>query len=152
VGCGGFAEARQKYFQEFEAVEIQQTFYEPPRPATAARWREHAGPTFQFALKAWQAITHEPSSPAHRRMRTTIDPAARARYGSFRPMAGAAAARRRTAEAALALEAEIVPFQCPTSFEPTPRNIANPRGFFESVERHDRRRFTCALSKTPAPA
>jgi uncharacterized protein YecE (DUF72 family) len=136
IGCCGFAEAQDKYFREFEAIEIQQTFYEPPRPATAARSRENAGPEFHFALKAWQAITHESSSPTYRRMRTNIKPAARSRYGSFRRTAEVSAAWQRTAELAVPLRAEVVLFQCPASFGPTPENVVNLRHFFEHVERH----------------
>ncbi len=42
IGCCGFAEAQDKYFAEFPAIEIQQTFYQPPAVATARRWRETA--------------------------------------------------------------------------------------------------------------
>jgi len=39
VGCCGFGVARSKYFQEFSLVEIQQTFYQPPRQkCRAKRW------------------------------------------------------------------------------------------------------------------
>lgn len=31
VGCCGFGEAQQKYVAEFPVVEIQVTFYQPPR-------------------------------------------------------------------------------------------------------------------------
>jgi uncharacterized protein YecE (DUF72 family) len=32
VGCCGFPEAQARYVAEFRAVEVQQTFYDPPRP------------------------------------------------------------------------------------------------------------------------
>src|SRR5262249_50785684 len=133
VGCNGFAEAREQYFQEFDAIEIQQRFYEPPRQATAARWRERAGPALHFALKAWQAITHTPSSPTYRRMRTPIKPAVRSHYGSFRPTSEVLAAWQRTAEVALAMRAEIVLLQCPASFRATPEHVSNLQRFFERV-------------------
>ena len=135
VGCCGFPEAQARYFREFRAVEIQQTFYEPPRPETATRWREAAGPAFHFTLKAWQVITHEPSSPTYRRMRTPIPPAARARHGSFRPTAEVDAAWERTAAVARALAAEVVLFQCPASFRPTGENVRHLREFFRRVDR-----------------
>ncbi|HID20785.1 MAG TPA: DUF72 domain-containing protein, partial [Planctomycetaceae bacterium] len=72
VGCCGFPAARAKYFAEFEAVEVQQSFYELPQPSTAARWREQVGQQFHFAMKAWQAITHLPSSPTYRKIRREI--------------------------------------------------------------------------------
>jgi len=53
-------------------VEVQQTFYQIPRIATGKRWREEAPPDFEFTMKAWQLITHEPSSPTYRRLRTVI--------------------------------------------------------------------------------
>ncbi|MER3469532.1 MAG: DUF72 domain-containing protein, partial [Thermoflexus sp.] len=54
IGCCGFPKARSVYFRAFRAVEVQQTFYDPPRPETLRRWREEAGPDFVFTLKAWQ--------------------------------------------------------------------------------------------------
>jgi len=39
VGRCGFAGSQTGYFQSFELVEVQQTFYEPPRKTTAERWR-----------------------------------------------------------------------------------------------------------------
>lgn len=137
IGCCGFAEAQAQYFREFDAVEIQHTFYDPPRPATAERWRRRAGAEFHFAVKAWQAITHEPSSPTYRRMRTPIPAAARGRYGSFRPTPEVSAAWQRMCEVALAMRARIVLFQCPASFRPTEENIDNLRHFFDRVPRHE---------------
>ena len=42
LGCCGFPAAWEKYFRAFRLVEVQQTFYQPPRPATAERWRRGA--------------------------------------------------------------------------------------------------------------
>src|SRR2546422_920609 len=136
VGCSGFPEARARYFQEFRTVEVQQTFYEPPRPETVVRWRTEAGPTFRFALKAWQPITHEPSSPTYRRIRTLPPKEAHGRLGSFRPTQEVDAAWDRTAKVACAMGAEVVLFQCPASFLPTQQNVANLTSFFERVRRY----------------
>jgi uncharacterized protein YecE (DUF72 family) len=136
VGCSGFTEARAKYFQEFRSVEVQQTFYEPPKPETVARWRAEAGPGFHFALKAWQTITHDPSSPTYRRLRTPFSGRALERLGWFRPTEEVNAAWGRTAEVACALNAEVVLFQCPASFRPSQENIHNLTNFFARVERH----------------
>ena len=68
VGCCGFGMARARYAALFPVVEVQQTFYQPPRVATAARWRAAAPPPFVFSVKAWQLITHEPASPTYRRL------------------------------------------------------------------------------------
>ena len=47
------------------------------------------------------------------------------------------AAWRRSEEIARALEAKIVVFQCPRSFEESEENVRNMRDFFGSVERGD---------------
>src|ERR671929_9964 len=56
------------YVREFRVVEVQQTFYEPPRDATLLRWRRQAPLRFEFTLKAWQLVTHEASSPTYLRL------------------------------------------------------------------------------------
>ena len=84
VGCSGFNTARAVYFQTLSAVEVQQTFYQPPRVPTLARWREEAPADFAFAVKAWQLVTHTPSSPTYRRFRRPLTDAERADAGSFR--------------------------------------------------------------------
>jgi uncharacterized protein YecE (DUF72 family) len=46
------------YAGVFAAVEINNTFYRMPAPALLEGWREHTPPSFRFALKAPQQITH----------------------------------------------------------------------------------------------
>lgn len=84
VGCCGFGVARPKYFQQFSLVEIQQTFYQPPKPNTAKRWRDEAPSDFEFTLKAWQLITHEPTSPTYRRLKTQLNKKEKEQLGGFR--------------------------------------------------------------------
>jgi uncharacterized protein YecE (DUF72 family) len=72
VGCCGFPVKRETYYHTFQVAEVQQTFYQPPLLATGKRWREEAPPDFEFTMKAWQLITHEPSSPTYRRLRMKI--------------------------------------------------------------------------------
>jgi hypothetical protein len=85
IGCCGFPVARQKYFEQFSTVEIQQTFYQLPTLSTARKWREEAPEGFEFTAKAWQLITHEPTSPAYRRLKKSISEDNRNNYGSFKP-------------------------------------------------------------------
>jgi uncharacterized protein YecE (DUF72 family) len=139
VGCCGFGEARQKYFAEFPLVEVQTTFYQPPRPETARGWREEAPENFEFALKAWQLITHEATSPTYRRLTEKIPPARLKRYGGFKPTDEVFRAWERTAEIARALASRIIVFQCPAAFTPTPRNKRNLRRFFEKIPRRGHR-------------
>jgi uncharacterized protein YecE (DUF72 family) len=37
VGCWGFPVAKIKYFDEFDIVELQQTFYQPPESSLAIK-------------------------------------------------------------------------------------------------------------------
>ncbi len=115
-------------------MEIQQTFYQLPRPATAERWRAEAPPGFTYALKAWQLVTHRANSPTYRRLREPLAGAPGA-YGAFQDTPEVHAAWARTLGFAQALGARIVVFQCPASFTPTPGNLANLRRFFTRAER-----------------
>lgn len=135
VGCCGFPVARNRYYQTFSLVEVQQTFYQPPEPATARRWRTEAPPGFEFALKAWQLITHEPSSPTYRRLKENIPQEKRDSYGSFRPTTEVLDAWERIKEMADILQARVVVFQSPASFGPTPEHKENLRRFFSSIQR-----------------
>jgi len=133
VGCCGFARARAEYFAHLALVEVQQTFYKPPQVETAQRWRAEAPSDFEFTLKAWQLITHEPGSPTYRKAQIEVEEPNR--YGAFRPTAEVFAAWERTREIAAALGAKIVVFQCPASFRPTEEHKANMRAFFGSIQR-----------------
>ncbi len=137
VGCCGFQKGHDTYFGSFQLIEIQKTFYKPPRVRTARRWREEAPSDFIFTLKAWQLITHAPKSPTYRKADLGIPDEARDRYGYFRPTEEVFAAWKRTREIATALAAPIVVFQSPRSFSPTPENKENLRAFFEEAERGD---------------
>jgi uncharacterized protein YecE (DUF72 family) len=135
VGCCGWPVGRSRYFATFNLVEIQETFYNLPRPATVERWRAAAPDGFEFTLKAPQLITHEPSSPTYRRLRRALSPAARERYGGFRPTREVRAAWEQTRALARLLRARIVLFQTPASFTPAPSHIRRLTRFFEEAER-----------------
>ena len=135
AGCCGFPINRRKYYAAFRVVEVQQTFYQPPLAQTGARWRADAPPDFEFTVKAWQLITHDPSSPTYRRLRQPIPPAWLDRYGSFRPTEEVRAAWATTAEVARALGARTVVFQCPPRFTPTEEHVTWLRQFFAGVPR-----------------
>jgi uncharacterized protein YecE (DUF72 family) len=139
VGCCGFPTARSKYYSNFKAVEVQQTFYQPPMMRTLERWRAEAPPDFEFTLKAWQLVTHEAKSPTYRRLKLPWPPSKLAHCGSFKPTEEVAWAWEQTRKAALALQARIVVFQTPVSFQPTEENRRNLRMFFEGVTRENLR-------------
>jgi len=135
LGLCGFTMAFADYVREFGVVEVQQTFYEPPRDATLVRWRRQAPPSFEFTLKAWQLITHEASSPTYRRLRRPLTAEERRACGSFRVTPVVIEAWNRTLACARLLRAGAVLLQCPRSFRPTSENADRMRGFFAAVER-----------------
>jgi uncharacterized protein YecE (DUF72 family) len=135
VGCCGFGSSRAAYYGRMAAVEVQHTFYNPPRPATLAGWRAEAPPGFVFAIKAWQLITHASSSPTYRRLRRPLADDEAAEAGSFRPTATVEAAWEATLASAGALAASAILFQCPPSFGPTERHVSDLREFFRAAGR-----------------
>jgi uncharacterized protein YecE (DUF72 family) len=135
VGTCGFAMRRPEYYRTFPVVEVQQTFYKLPRVTTGERWRAGAPPGFEFTMKAWQLITHEPSSPTYRRLGKPIPAEMKDRYGSFRLTEEVLVAWTQTRAFADALGATIIVFQCPPRFTPTPEHMANLRRFFSSIDR-----------------
>lgn len=50
--------------QYVSLIEINSTFYGPPSPATATKWRDavRSKPDFRFTAKLWQRFTHERTS------------------------------------------------------------------------------------------
>jgi uncharacterized protein YecE (DUF72 family) len=134
IGCCGFVRSRAEYFAQFDLVEVQQTFYKLPQVETARRWRQEAPPAFEFTMKAWQAITHDPSSPTYRKAGLQL-PGPAEHYGFFRPTDEVMTAWERTLEIAGALQASIVVLQCPARFTPTPEHIRNIRQFLERARR-----------------
>jgi len=135
VGCCGFAASHAAYYRRFPVVEIQQTFYQPPRLSTAERWRNEAPRDFEFTMKAWQLITHEPTSPTYRRLTRPIPASTRTRYGSFRPTDEVLSAWNETRAFARALGAQVIVFQCPARFTPTSEHIRNLQRFFKRIAR-----------------
>jgi uncharacterized protein YecE (DUF72 family) len=127
--------ARPRYFAALDLVEVQETFYQLPRPATVARWRAEAPAPFEFVLKAPQLITHEPTSPTYRRLRRPLSVQERARYGAFKPTAEVAAAWEATLVLARTLGSRVVLFQCPASFDPSPTHVRHLTRFFERAAR-----------------
>jgi uncharacterized protein YecE (DUF72 family) len=139
VGTCGFAESHGKTFSDFDIVEVQQTFYQPPRVTTVERWREQAPNEFIFTLKAWQLLTHEASSPTYRRLKEPLSDSHLAKVGGFKWNAVTRMAWQRTRELAEALKAEAIVFQTPRSFVPTRDNLRRIYRFFDTIDRHGRR-------------
>lgn len=135
LGMCGFTIGAAAYVKQFPVVEVQQTFYDPPPLATIEKWRAQAPPAFEFTMKAWQVITHLSTSSTYRRLRRAFGERERAEAGGFRLNATTRAAWATTLEAAQALRATAILFQCPASFRATDENVAAMRRFLESIER-----------------
>jgi uncharacterized protein YecE (DUF72 family) len=135
VGCCGFPVRRDIYYQNFPVVELQQTFYQLPQIVTGRRWKEEAPLDFEFTMKAWQLITHEPSSPTYRRLRIVIPEEKKKDYGFFKGTEEVDEAWLRTAEFARALDVRKIVFQTPASFNPSNGHVKNLRQFFKKIER-----------------
>ena len=133
AGVCGFCLPQSELFRRFKLLEVQQTFYWPPQLKTVERWRRTAPDDFEFTVKAFQAITHGPSSPTYRRTKFTTDE--RSQCGGFCDTPVVRIAWMTTLELATALEARVVVFQCPPSFEASETNVRQMRRFFEWAER-----------------
>jgi len=134
VGTAGFPASKKKVYSSVQLVELQTTFYNFPKPGTAARWRAEAPEGFVFTLKASQLITHPPSSPTYRKAKLDIPPERRGAYGYFRPTPEVWEAWERTLEIAHLVEAEFIVFQTPASFSTYPDALINLREFFSKVD------------------
>ncbi len=137
IGTCGFRTTKEEYARQLAAVEVQHTFYQPPQIKTLTRWRETVPADFEFALKAWQLITHEAKSPTFKRLKKSLTETEREEAGYFKPTAIVKEAWATTLDCAKALRAKTILFQCPASFKPYQENIENLEKFFGSIERGD---------------
>jgi uncharacterized protein YecE (DUF72 family) len=137
IGCCGFSVGKNRYYETFPVIELQKTFYQPPQLTTVKKWREEAPPDFEFTLKAWQLITHPPTSPTYRRLKISIPEDKKDNYGFFRPTHEVFSAWKKIDQICQVLRVKIVVFQCPASFTPTREYRENLREFLGGVEKRD---------------
>jgi uncharacterized protein YecE (DUF72 family) len=135
VGCCGWARGRGEYFRSFSAVEIQSTFYRLPKLDTAARWREEAPEGFIHCMKAWQALTHPPTSPTWRRSGMKPEELQLKRFGWLRPTRDNLKAWEQTKEVCDVLGTKVCVLQCPPGFKFTRENADGMRKFFSKIHR-----------------
>jgi uncharacterized protein YecE (DUF72 family) len=133
VGTCGYCVARKRYYATFPAIEIQQSFYRPLGSDLTRRWRAEAPEEFEFTIKAFQGITHPPSSPTWRRSGVPLQD--RQQCGFFQDSDAVRRAWKITREVAATLRATWIIFQCPPSFDARPQHIEQLRWFFGWAER-----------------
>lgn len=131
VGTCGFCEARSKYFRDFDAVEVQQTFYRILQEKTLERWRKEAPEGFTFSIKAFQGVTHPANSPTWRR--SNVKPGKD--VGLLRPTSDVLHFWRVTLKEAETLGARFILIQLPKSFRESEESFANAEKFFEMIDR-----------------
>ncbi|MEM1658825.1 MAG: DUF72 domain-containing protein [Candidatus Jordarchaeales archaeon] len=131
VGCCGFPSGVKRYVKEFKLTEVQKTFYKPPSPETLKSWRALAPSDFEFTVKAWQVITHPPTSPTYKKAGLKFDP--KSEVGFFKPTRDVFEAWEKTRESCSILEAKVCVFQTPPSFKESQENINNMKEFFSSI-------------------
>jgi len=137
VGCCGWAVrgGMKKYFEVFDIIELQSTFYKLPSIETAKRWRDEAPPDFTYTMKAWQAITHPPSSPTWRKSGLKVPSESQEKYGHLKPTKENYEAWERTLEIAKALRCPVLVLQMPPSFVKSSENVSNIKTFLNTIER-----------------
>jgi len=135
VGCAGFGVKLEDYFEKFGAVEVQETFLEPPARRTLERWRRMAPESFAFVVRAWQLLTHPEDAAGYRRMRCLPEWAEKARVGFFRPGDQLRRAWESVRETCEVLAARAVVFDTPASFTPGPEHRENLVRFFSDLPR-----------------
>ncbi len=135
IACAGFSMKIPLYLQRYTAVEVQETFFDPPTERTLARWRRQVPESFVFALRAWQLITHPSTYPGYKRIQRSLDQRNKDRFGSFLLTDETQWAWEVVRRAAEILDARAILFHTPASFTPTQKNRENLIRFFSSIQR-----------------
>jgi uncharacterized protein YecE (DUF72 family) len=114
VGCCGFPTSMKQYFQNFNIVELNRTFYTYPETKTVEGWRKKAPENFVFTVKAHQDITHKA------KMKVT--------HVSL-------SAFERMKHTCKTLNSRVLLFQTPGSFTPT--SLSDAEDFFKATNRDE---------------
>lgn len=125
------------YSDAFAVGEINRTFYSLPQVSTTERWRREAVESFEFTLKAWQALTYPTSSPTWNDHRDGLTEEQEEGLGYLQPTDVVVDAREETRKRAEALEARVVVIQTPPSFDATEDHEENMRTLFSKIDRGD---------------
>ncbi len=135
VGCCGFCIGMDKYFSEYDVVEIQRTFYELLNEETLKNWRKKAPTRFEFTIKVFQGITHDVSSPTWRRSNIKNYKELKGKVGFLRPTKEVFEFWNKMLDYAKILKSKVLLIQLPSNFKDTEKNIENAENFFSNINR-----------------
>ena len=134
VGTCGFCEPMKKYFEDFNTVEIQQTFYKILNVRILQKWKKMSREDFIFNFKAFQGITHPYTSKTWKKSNVEITKI-KSKVGYLRPTKEVFEFWRKMIEYVDILNAKVVVIQLPESFKSTDENWENAEKFFRNIER-----------------
>jgi uncharacterized protein YecE (DUF72 family) len=142
IGCCGFPVSQKRYYRIFSVVEVQATFYDFVSSENLKKWRKDAPPDFEFILKAFQFITHPPTSPTYKRAKSLTASFSRKdmkleNLGNFKPTEEVFKCYRILTQYAEILGSRIIIFQSPPGFKPVKENERNMEEFFKRIDRRD---------------
>lgn len=132
VGCCGFPVSRKKYYQNFKIVELQNTFYELPSIEWASRFRKELPSDFTLSIKAWQVLTHPPTSPTWRKMKKKPS-GELSKYGLLKPTKENFEAWGKVLDLVRVIGARFVILQTPASLPYTHESVKWVEEFFSSI-------------------
>ena len=135
VGCCGFCIGMDKYFKEYDVVEIQRTFYELLDKETLRNWRKKAPTKFEFTIKVFQGITHDVSSPTWRRSNVKNYKDLKGKVGFLRPTKEVFEYWNLMLDYAKILKSKVLLIQLPQNFHDNEKNIQNAENFFSNISR-----------------
>ncbi|HAZ07511.1 MAG TPA: hypothetical protein DCZ01_03065 [Elusimicrobia bacterium] len=134
VGCEGFSIGQDRYWRTFSFVEAK-TGERMPRQATLAEWKAGAPRGAEFALQAFRLITHGREDRGFPEAGKKLSRSRQDRCGAFRESLEASEAWVSTKAAAEILDAKIVVFETPISFQPGPDSLRDMYRFFKAASR-----------------
>lgn len=134
--CGwGLKGGRSTYFREFNAIELQNTFYRNVSSETLEKYRKEAPAGFEFVVKAWQAITHPISSPTWKKAGKIPELGDPCGLGYLRPTPENFRAWDLILGECRLLDSRLVVIQTPPSFSCSEKTKLDMIAFLSKIER-----------------
>jgi len=129
IGTCGFCESRMKIYNDFEVLEVQNTFYDFVKNEWLKKLRDEAPDYFEFTIKGIQVITHKIKSPTYRRFKSIFGKVEN--YGHFRDTDEVKEAMEKMIEYTKIIGSRIIILQSPPDFSESDENVKNIRNFFK---------------------